>query len=239
MLRSPKLLLIGALPAVLTTLLLLGGMIALAYGIDDLAVLLTPFAEGWTDGWRTATRIVVGALVFGVALGIALIGFSALTLAVGGPFYEHIAEKVEDGLGGVPDAVELSWWRLLGMGLRDGVVLMLRSLLFTIPLMVAGFIPVVGQTVVPVLMALVTAWFMALELIAVPFYRRGMDLKQRRVLLRKRRALAFGLGLPASVLCAVPVAAIVVTPIAFVGGVLVAREILPGSETLRRVETVQ
>lgn len=229
LLRSPRLLLIGALPAVLTTLLLLGGVIALAYGIDDLAALITPFADSWTDGWRTTVRIVVGALVFGVALGIGLIGFSALTLAIGGPFYEHIAEKVEDDLGGVPDAVDLSWWRLLWLGLRDGLSLVLRSLLFTIPLLLAGFIPVVGQTVVPVLLALVTAWFLALELIAVPFYRRGMTLRERRVLLRKRRALAFGLGLPTSLLCAVPFAAIIVMPVAFVGGVLVAREILPDS----------
>jgi CysZ protein len=226
LLRSPRLLLIGALPAVLTTLLLFGGLIALAYWIDDLAALVTPFADDWTTGWQTSTRVAAGVAMFGGALAISLIGFSALTIAVGGPFYEHIAEKVEDDLGGVPRPVELPWWRLLGMGLRDGLALILRSLMFTIPLLLAGFIPVVGQTVVPVLLVLVTAWFLALELIGVPFYRRGMDLKQRRLLMRKRRALALGLGLPASLLCTIPLAAIIVMPVAFVGGVLVAREVL-------------
>lgn len=229
LLRSPRLLLIGALPAVLTTLLLLGGVITLAFWIDDLAAVVTPFADGWAEGWRTAIRVAAGVALFGLVLAISVIGFSALTLAVGGPFYEHIAEKVEDGLGGAPDTVELSGWRLLGMGLRDGLVLVLRSLLFTIPLFIAGFIPVVGQTVVPVLLALVTAWFLALELIGVPFYRRGMDLKQRRELLRKRRALGLGLGLPASLLCLIPFAALIVMPVAFVGGVLVARELLAAS----------
>jgi CysZ protein len=228
--RSPRLLLIGALPAVLTTLLLLGGMIALVYGVDDLAAVVTPFADDWSSGWRTAVRLAAGVALFGVALVIGLISFSALTLAVGGPFYEHIAEKVEDGLGGVPGAVELSWWSLLWTGLRDGVLLVLRSLLFTIPLLVAGFVPVVGQTVVPVLVALVTAWFLALELIAVPFYRRGMDLARRRDMLRRRRGLALGLGLPAALLCALPLVAIVVMPVAFVGGVLVARELLADSD---------
>ncbi len=226
LLRSPRLLLIGALPAVLTTLLLLGGMIALVYWVDDLAALITPFADGWSETWRTTVRVTVGVALFAVALAIGLIGFTALTLAVGGPFYEHIAEKVEDDLGGVPGAVDLPWWRLLGMGLRDGLVLVLRSLMFTIPLLLAGFIPVVGQTVVPVLLALVTAWFLTLELIAVPFYRRGMDLKQRRAVVRKRRPLALGLGLPASLLCAIPLAAIIVMPVAFAGGVLLAREVL-------------
>lgn len=230
LLRSPRLLLIGAVPAVLTTLLLLGGMVALVYWFTDLGAWLTPFADDWSEGWRTTIRIAAGVALIGLAMAVGQIAFSALTLAIGGPFYEHIAEKVEDGLGGVPDAVDLSFAKLLWLGLRDGLLLVLRSLMFTIPLFFAGFIPVAGQTVVPVLLALVTAWFLALELIAVPFYRRGMDLKQRRLVLRKRRALALGLGLPASLLCLIPLAAIIVMPVAFVGGVLVARESLAGAE---------
>lgn len=226
LLRSPRLLLLGLLPALLTALLLTGGVIALVYWIDDLAALVTPFADDWAAGWRAAVRVAVGIGLFGAAVLIGLISFSALTLAVGGPFYESIAEKVEDDLGAPPSSAELPWWRLLWLGLRDGVLLVLRSLMFTIPLLLAGFIPIVGQTVVPVLLALVTAWFFALELVAVSFYRRGLDLRQRRAVLRKRRALAFGLGLPASLLCLIPFAAIVVMPIAFVGGVLVAHETL-------------
>ncbi|CAM2962975.1 EI24 domain-containing protein [Saccharomonospora xinjiangensis] len=226
LLRSPKLLLIGALPVVLTTALLTGGVIALAYWIDDLATLITPFADDWARVWQMIVRIAAGVAVFGAAMVIGMVSFSALTLALGGPFYEHIAEKVEDDLGGAPSEAELPWWRLLWMGLRDGVLLMLRSLMFTIPLFVAGFVPVLGQTVVPVLVALVAAWFLALELVAVSFYRRGMDLRQRRLALRKRRGLALGLGLPASLLCLIPLLAIIVFPIAFVGGVLVARDVL-------------
>lgn len=226
LLRSPRLLLIGALPAVLTTLLLAGAMIALVYWIDDLAALVTPFADTWAEGWRAVARVVAGTTLFGAALAVGLIGFSALTLAVGGPFYEHIAEKVDDDLGGSPQGPEEPWWRSLWTGLHDGTLLMLRSLMFTVPLFAAGFIPVVGQTVVPVLMVSVTAWFLALELVAVPFSRRGMDLRQRWALLSERRALALGLGLPTALLCAIPLAAVIVIPIAFVGGVLVARETL-------------
>ncbi len=226
LLRSPRLLLLGAVPAVLTTVLLAGGLVALVYWIDDLAALVTPFADDWADTWRTAVRLAAGLALFGAVLVVGMISFTALTIAIGGPFYEHIAEKVEDGLGAAPDAEDLSWWRLLGMGIRDGVLLVLRSLLFTVPLVLAGFVPVVGQTVVPVLLALVTAWFLSLELVAVSFYRRGVDLRGRREVLRRRRPLALGLGLPASLLCAVPFAAIIVMPVAFVGGVLVAHESL-------------
>ena len=226
LLRSPRLLLIGALPAVLTALLLLGGLIFLAYRVDDLSALVTPFADDWAEGLRTAVRVAAGVALFAAALVVGMLSFTALTLAVGGPFYEHIAEKVEDDLGDAAGAVDLSWSRLLWLGLRDGVLLVLRSLLFTLPLVVAGFVPVVGQTVVPVLLALVTGWFLALELVAVPFYRRGMDLRQRRAVLSRRRALALGLGVPASLLCLIPLAAILVLPVAYVGGVLVARQAL-------------
>src|SRR5688572_26507845 len=93
LLRSPRLLLIGAVPAVLTTLLLLGVMIALIYWIGDLTAWITPFADDWSEGWRTTIRIAAGVAVFGLALTISQIAFSALTLAIGGPFYELIAEK--------------------------------------------------------------------------------------------------------------------------------------------------
>jgi CysZ protein len=43
---------------------------------------------------------------------------------------------------------------------------------------------------------------------------------------RRRRTLAVGLGLPAALLCMIPLLAIVVMPVAFAGGVLVALDVL-------------
>jgi CysZ protein len=226
LLRSPRLLLLGALPAVLTALLLVAGMVALVFWVDDLAALVTPFADDWAEGLRAAVRVAAGVALFGFALVVGMISFAALTIAIGAPFYEHIAEKVEDDLDGPGGEVDLPWWQLLWWGIRDGIVLVLRSLLFTIPLVIMGFVPVVGQTLVPVLLAFVTAWFLTLELVAVSCYRRGIGFRERRKLLARRRGLAIGLGLPASLLCAIPFAAILVLPIAFVGGVLVAHEVL-------------
>ena len=224
--RRPRLLLIGMLPAVLTTVVLLGAMIALIANLGHLAALLTPFANGWSDGGRLLIRLAAGFALVVVAALLGLVGFTAVTLLVGGPFYERIAERIEDDLGLAEVRLELSWRRQFLAGLRDGIVLLLRSLVLTIPLFLAGFLPVVGQSVVPVLAALVTAWFMALEVIAVPFYRRGIGLRRRTAMLRRRRPLALGLGLPAALLCMNPLLAIVVMPVAFAGGVLVAMDVL-------------
>lgn len=231
--RRPKLLLIGMLPAVLTTAILLGGMIALIANVDHLAALVTPFANGWSGGERLAVRLAAGFALVGVAVLLGLVGFTAVTLTVGGPFYEHIAERIEDDLGITSGHLDLPWWKEFLSGVHDGIVLLLRSLIFTIPFFLAGFLPVVGQSVVPVLVALVTAWFMALEVVAVPFYRRGIGLRKRTAMLRRRRMLAVGLGLPAALLCMIPLLAIVVMPVAFAGGVLVARDVLG----LRRTES--
>lgn len=224
--RRPRLLLTGMLPAVLTTVILLGGIVALVLNAGHLAALVTPFANDWPAGERTAARLAAGfALVGGAAL-LGIVGFTAVTLVVGGPFYERIAERIEDELGVTQGHLDLSWTRQLLSGIRDGIVLLLRSVLFTIPLFLAGFVPVVGQTLVPVLVALVTAWFMALEVVAVPFYRRGIALRRRTAMLRRRRMLAVGLGLPAALLCMIPLLAVVVMPAAFAGGVLVALDTL-------------
>ena len=152
MLRRPKMLLLGALPAILTALLLLGGMVALIMFSGDLATLITPFADDWSEGPRMTLQVAAAVALIGAGLVIAQLTFAVLTLIIGGPFYELIAEKVEDSFGDPPSGVELSWGRLLWLGIVDGLRLVLRSLMYTLPLIPAGFVPVVGQTVVPVLM---------------------------------------------------------------------------------------
>ncbi|MGD0561407.1 MAG: EI24 domain-containing protein, partial [Streptosporangiaceae bacterium] len=158
----PKLLLIGMLPAVLTTVILLGGMIALIVNVGHLAALVTPFANGWSVGEREVARVAAGLALVGGAVLLGLVAFTAVTLVVGGPFYEHIAERIEDDLGVTEGRLQLSWRKQLWWGIRDGIASLLRSGMFTVPLFIAGFLPVVGQSVVPVLVALVAGWFMAL-----------------------------------------------------------------------------
>ncbi|MCP2169428.1 CysZ protein [Goodfellowiella coeruleoviolacea] len=231
--RSPRLVLLGALPALLTAVLLLGGLVALAVWADDLVTWATPFADDWNEVTRATVRLAAGvSLVLG-ATALAVLAFAALALAVGGPFYEAIAERVEDELGGVAEAESLSWWRGWWIGLRDGITLVVVAALVGIVLFAAGFIPVAGQTVVPVLGVCVNAWLLGLELTAIPFARRGLALADRRRALRRRRALTLGFALPAYLLCLVPFAALVVMPGAMAGGTLLAHRVLTAPEPAR------
>jgi CysZ protein len=100
------------------------------------------------------------------------------------------------------------------------------SLLIGIPLFFGGFIPVVGQFVVPVIGAAVGGWFLALELVGAPFYRRGLRLPDRRRLLRANRPTALGFGVAVFLCFLIPLGAVLVMPAAVAGATLLTRRAL-------------
>lgn len=224
-LRRRRLLLIGAAPAVLTALLLLATMIALVVFVDELVTWATPFADGWQSPWPTVFRLAVGAaLLIGVSVAAVLL-FAAVTLAIGGPWYDRIAEEIDDTLGDVR-RVERPWWRQLGGGLADSLRLIVVSVSFAIPLFLVGLLPVLGQVIGAVLGATVGGWLLTVELVGVPYEIRGLRLRERRRDLRRRRARVLGFGIPAYLLCLIPLLAIVALPIVVAGATLLARDVL-------------
>jgi CysZ protein len=223
---APKRVLVGMLPALITAALMLAGVITLGYQIDELSRWATGFASDWSDGLRTAMQVAVGVSIVAVALGLSVILFTAVSLIIGGPFYEYIAEEVEDELGGVPDGEKAGWWKCFVIGIRDAILLVGLSLLCAIPLFFAGFIPIVGQTVVPVVAVCVNGYLLATELTAIPFTRRGRGLKERRRALATRRAVVLGFAVPTYLLCLVPLAALIVIPAAMAGGTVLSHRLL-------------
>jgi CysZ protein len=83
---------------------------------------------------------------------------------------------------------------------------------------------VVGQTVVPVLAALVSGYLLTGELTAVALGRRGLRRKARFALLRRNRAAVLGFGAATTVLFMVPLGAVLAMPGAVAGATLLARE---------------
>jgi CysZ protein len=224
--RNPRLLLLGMIPAVISFALLGVAWFFLLVFIDDLAAAVTWFADDWSDTWRSVIRFGAGAAILAGSALLSVLTYTALTLLIGDPFYEIISEKIEDELGGTPGATNLPWYRTIFKNLADSLRLILLGVLFAVPLFLLGFVPVVGQTVVPVLNAVVGGWLLAVELTGVPFNRRGLRLKDRRQLLRANRAMALGFGIPVFVVLLLPLAAIVVVPAAVAGGTLLTRHLL-------------
>ncbi|MFU8875265.1 EI24 domain-containing protein [Micromonospora sp. SL4-19] len=224
--RSPGLMLLGIVPALLSGVFFVAAFATLLFFVDDLAALVTPFAGDWSASWRGLVRVVAGLAIVGIAGLLAVLTFTAVTLVIGDPFYEKISERVEDRLGGTPGAVEVPFWASLRRSIVDSLRLVAISVLVGVPLFAAGFIPVVGQTVVPVIGAAVGGWFLALELVGAPFYRRGMRLPERRSLLRADRPTALGFGVAVFVCFLIPLGAVLVMPAAVAGAALLARRSL-------------
>ena len=224
--RDPGLIIAGIVPALLAAIVVLGALGVLIAFSADVASGITPFADHWNPALRDLVRIVAGLSIVGATALVAIVAFTSITLAVGDPFYEKIAEHVEDELGGVPGAVDIPWWRSLGRSIFESIRLVLTSAVIGIPLFVLGFIPVVGQTVIPVIGALVGGWFLAIELVGAPFARRGLRLRDRRRVLRQNRPLAIGFGAAVFVCFLVPLGAIVTMPAAVAGGALLSRRVL-------------
>jgi CysZ protein len=223
--RSPRLVLFGLLPALITFVLLAAAFILLVYFINDVARAVTWFASDWPTGLRDLVRVLAGIAVLGVSALLFVVGFTALTLAIGDPFYEKISEEIDARCGGLANPVQRPWWRELLRGLGESARLVVFSAVVGIALFLAGLLPAVGQTVVPVIGALVGGWALALELTGVAFARRGMRLRDRRRILRRHRPLALGFGVGVFVCFLIPLGAVLVMPGAVAGATLLTRQI--------------
>ena len=222
--RSPRLLVIGMLPALITGILYTAALITLLFKLDELMGVL-PIPEDWPSALETIVRVLAAGAIGSAAVFLAIITFTTVTLLIGGPFYEHIAEKVEDSFGEVPEA-EISGIRLFLRGLRDSALLLFLSVLCAILLFCVGLIPVIGQSVILVVTIGVGAWLLCLELVGIPFARRGLKLEDRHRALRRHWPRALGFAVPVYLLCTFPGGAIIVMPAAVAGGTILARNVL-------------
>jgi CysZ protein len=225
-LRHPRMLGLGLLPALIAGALYVAALVTLVVFISDASAGVTWFADDWPTGWRDLIRVVAGAALVGLSGLIGVLTFTAVTLLIGDPFYEKISGLVEARYGGVPDEVEVPLARSLARSLVDSLRLIGLSVLFGIPLFLAGFIPVVGQTVVPVVGGAIGGWLLAVELTGVPFQRRGRRLRHRREALRADRPMALGFGVAVFACFLIPLGAVLLMPAAVAGGTLLSRKAL-------------
>jgi CysZ protein len=224
--RAPGLWLLGLLPALLAlAVLALALSAAFGFGLVRAVVLLTWFAAGWPQPERDALRLLVGSVLVVGSVWLAIVSYVALTQAIGQPFYEAIAGKVEAREGLPPPVTESPWWLSIGRAAWDGLLMIGLSMGLGLVLFVLGLVPVVGETVVPVLSACVAAWLLALELTQPALERRGYRLAQRLGLVWRHRLLCLGFGLGVLLIFLLPLGAVACMPPAVAGGTLLARRL--------------
>ncbi|MFC8866237.1 EI24 domain-containing protein [Streptomyces sp. NPDC057148] len=222
----------GLVPGLITLVLYVAALVSLALWGTDFVAWATPFADDWSSPWSGLFRGFLTAVLFALALLLAVLTFTAVTLLIGQPFYESLSERVDRDVspdGTAPES-NLPLLRELWVSGRDSLRILVRAALWGVLLFALGFIPVVGQTVVPVVGFFVTGFFLTEELTSVALQRRGVELRDRLALLRSRKTLVWGYGTPLAVSFLVPFVAVFLMPGAVAGATLLARELL-GEET--------
>ncbi|WP_030619158.1 EI24 domain-containing protein [Streptomyces sclerotialus] len=217
----------GLLPALVTLVLYAVALTVFFFWADDIAGWATPFADGWGSPWQGLVRGLFVALLVAGGLLLSVLTFTAVTLVIGDPFYESLSEKVEESEGDCPEGPDLPLWREVWIAVKDSVYVLLRAAGFGLLFFVLGFLPVIGQTVIPAIGFCVSGFFLTVELTSVALQRRGIPVRERMRLLRGRKALAVGFGTPLVLLFLVPFVAVVLMPGAVAGATLLVRELVP------------
>lgn len=217
----------GLLPGLIALVLYIAALVALGFWADDLSSWATPFADDWDSTFRSLLRWTLTVIVFSGGLLLAMVTFTAVALLIGDPFYESLSERVEEMEGGAPPKPDIPLWREILTSVRDSLSVLARVVAFGLLLFACGFIPVVGQTVVPVVGICVSGFFLTTELTSVAMQRRSVPLRTRLRLLRGRLLLALGFGVPLVLLFLVPVIAVFAMPGAVAGAALLVRELVP------------
>ncbi|MET9381495.1 EI24 domain-containing protein [Streptomyces sp. NPDC002928] len=217
----------GLLPGLITLVVYAAALVCLALWGEDFVSWATPFADDWSSPWQGLFRGFLTAVLFALGLLLSVLTFTAVTLVIGQPFYENLSERVDRDVSPDGTAPEsgLPLWRELWISARDSLRIVVRAVLWGVLLFALGFLPVVGQTVVPVIGFFVTGFFLTEELAAVALQRRGVELRDRLALLRSRKTLIWGFGTPLGLAFLVPFVAVFLMPGAVAGATLLARDL--------------
>lgn len=225
-LTRPSLMLLGALPALIVGIVYVAGLVVLAVNSPGIAEWATPFADEWNEPWRSITRVSAALALVAVGVLLVMFTFTAITLAVGDPFYERIWRATEEALGDAPPEPQSGFWRLLGRGIATALRILLLTAGVGLVLFVVGLIPVAGQILSPVLAALFGGWVLSLELTGFAFDSRGLALRDRRRALGARRARTLGFGVATYLIFLIPLGAVFAMPAAVVGATRLTRTAL-------------
>lgn len=224
--RRPGVMMLGIIPAAIVFVVVLAALVALGFSLPGLTGRLTPFADGWDEPWPTLVRGAMGAIILAAAVVLAAVTFTAVTLAVGDPFYERIWRAVELEVGGeVPDH-GIGFWR----SVRDSLVLIAAGLVTATGVALTAFVPVIGAVLAPTLGVILSGRLLAMELCSRAFEARGIHRAGRRRLLRGHRTQLLGFGVATQLCFMIPLGAIITMPAAVAGSTLLARSVLDARE---------
>ena len=145
--------------------------------------------------------------------------FSTITNIIAAPFNGLLAEQVEAQLTGIP-APDTSWFSLikdLPRILKRELQKLANYLLWAIPILLSYFIPVIGQSVTPIVWFLFTAWQINIQYADYAFDNHKVSFVRMRQLLKQHRGDNLLFGILISFFTMVPLLNLIIMPIAVCG----------------------
>ncbi|PKB42437.1 CysZ protein [Cellulophaga sp. RHA19] len=183
-------------------------------------------AQIWIWDWGkevfTTVSNFLGATII-VVIGLLL--YKHIVMALSAPFMSPVSEKIEAHLTGVPahSHTNTSFSEQLWRGIRINVRNLVKEILFTMPILLLGLIPVVG-IVSTILLFLMQAYYAGFGNMDYTL-ERHLKYKESIVLVRKNRGLAIGNGIIFMLFLFVPLVGIIL--------------VLPLSVTAATVKTIE
>ncbi|WP_452230664.1 MULTISPECIES: EI24 domain-containing protein [unclassified Lacinutrix] len=179
-----------------------------AYGLSDNVGNF--IAKIWFWEWGKETFTSISTVIGGIAvLAIGLIVYKHIIMALSAPFMSPVSEKIEAYLTGVENHThrQTSFKEQLWRGIRINIRNLAKELLFTIPLLLLKFIPVVNifSTVLLFFLQAYYAGFGNMD------YTLERHFKYRESIqfIRKNRGIAIGNGIVFMLFLLIPVFGII------------------------------
>ncbi len=178
------------------------------------------FFERFGEVWLVEKLQQILQFVVGAILSVVLFyAFTLLANIIGAPFNSLLSERVEQHLTGNSPSSDPTFTYLvksIPTTLRSELSKLIYLALWSIPLLIISFIPVINIGA-PFLIFAFGAWMFALEYIDYPMGNHGHFFKQVKIRLRERRSTALGFGTIVALFSMIPIVNLVIMPIAVAG----------------------
>ncbi|MBN6076408.1 sulfate transporter CysZ [Aggregatibacter actinomycetemcomitans] len=201
---------------ILLNVLLLGGLFWIFVNqIGGYIDGIMSYIPDWLS-WLSGVLLLLSILMI---LVLFYFIFTTLSGFIAAPFNGLLAEKVEKMLTG-ENLQDMSLWDFM----KDVPRMLAREwqkLVYSLPKIIAlfllGFLPLLGQTVIPVVTFLFTAWMMAIQYCDYPFDNHKIPFGMMKNELAIKRNVTMTFGSLVTLCTFVPVVNLVIIPVAVCG----------------------
>lgn len=202
-------------PLIINILLFSGAFYYLYLQLDE----LFNYINGFLPDWLSWLNVILWPIAIVVTLIVFSFIFSSVANWIAAPFNGLLSEKVECYLTGKP-APESNFSDLV----KDIPRTLSREwtkFAYYIPraigCLILFFVPVIGQTVAPVLWFLFSAWMMAIQYCDYPFDNHKRDFNVMKAQLKQDKGCALSFGSMTTLFSMIPIVNFIVMPVAICG----------------------